>query len=105
MGGVCPGGMAKRNAKVGAKVAENLKTMNSAIKQKGDCYSDSDADDSIKATQKCDLSESKSFSGDSKPSTPNWSKSPIPSRSKPSTPTRTGKVRFTTENLIIVGDF
>ena len=94
MGGVCPGGMAKGNAKVGAKVAVKPKTTKSISNQKGDYYSDSDAVDSRKATRKCDLSESKSFYGGSKPSTPNKSKSPI--RSKPSTPTRKGNVRFTT---------
>lgn len=102
MGGVCPGGMAKRNAKLGAK----LKTIKSLSNQKGDCHSDSDAVDFSKATRKCDsTAKSKSFSGDSNPSTPNRSKSPKPTRSKPSTPTRKGNVRFTTVNLIIVGVF
>lgn len=90
MGGVCPGGMAKRNAKVGAK----LKAINSFSNQKGDCNSDSDAVDFCKATRKYDLTaKSVSFSFDSKPSTPNRSKSPTPTRSKPSTPTTKGNVR------------
>ncbi|XP_062164596.1 protein PSK SIMULATOR 2-like isoform X2 [Alnus glutinosa] len=89
MGGVCPGGMAKRNAKVEAK----LKTINSFSNQKGDCNSDSDAVDFSKATRKYDLTaKSVSFSFDSKPSTPNRSKSPTPTRSKPSTPTTKGNI-------------
>ncbi|KAB1203642.1 hypothetical protein CJ030_MR8G002792 [Morella rubra] len=91
MGGVCPGGMVKRNAKVG----EKLKTINSFSKLKADCSPDSDADDFGKTRRKCESTERrKSFSSDSKPSTPNRSKAstPPPTLSKPSTPTRTSKI-------------
>ncbi|XP_059460796.1 protein PSK SIMULATOR 2 [Corylus avellana] len=80
MGGVCPGGMAKHNAKVGAKVAVKPKKTKSISNQKGDCYSDSDPVDFRKATRKCDLSEGPK-SGYSEPSTPIRS-----------TPTRKGNI-------------
>lgn len=104
MGGVCPGGMVKRNAKVG----EKLKTIKSFSKLKADCSPDSDADDFGKTRRKCESTERrKPFSSDSKPSTPNRSKAstPPPTLSKPSTPTRTSKVCSAIANFVMIVKF